>query len=142
MPILALLGSLHTLKKVVWKYEELKEEIYAAGILVSSGYDVKSYPQVWTERDCNTRTRLIPADKPEATKLLSSKLIASLNAFEKRRQLIHYFLGVWLAIKNLPLLYTTRKVNAQLFVIFYFSIFMLPIPLWVNRKQISSKNQN
>ncbi len=35
--VLALLGSLHTLKKIDWEYEELKEEIYAAGILVSSG---------------------------------------------------------------------------------------------------------
>ena len=84
-PVLALLGSLHTLKKVDWMYAELKKEIYAAGILVSSGYDVKSYPQVWTERDCNTRTRLIPADKPEATKLLNNRLIASLNAFEIKK---------------------------------------------------------
>lgn len=50
-----------------------------------SGYDVKSYPQAWTECDCNTRIRLIPADKLEATKLLNSKLIASLNAFEIKK---------------------------------------------------------
>lgn len=74
------------MKKVDWKYEELKEEIYAAGILVSRGYDVKSYPLVWTERACNTRIRLIPTDKPEATKLLNSKLIASLNAFEIKKE--------------------------------------------------------
>ena len=42
------------------------------------------FTKIWTDRDSNTQNRLIPADKPEATKLLNSKLIALLNAFESK----------------------------------------------------------
>ena len=64
-PILALLGSLHTLKKVEWNPTITKKEPYVAEILVARGFNVKSYPQVWKERACNTRNRLIPADQPD-----------------------------------------------------------------------------
>jgi len=79
-PILALLGSLHTLKKVEWNPTMTKKEPYVAEILASEGHDIKTYPQHWTERTCNTRNRLIPVDQPEAVKLLNNKLFALLNA--------------------------------------------------------------
>lgn len=83
-PILALLGSLHTLKKVEWNPTITKKEPYVAEILVARGFNVKSYPQVWKERACNTRNRLIPADQPEAVELLNIDLIALLNATESK----------------------------------------------------------
>lgn len=79
-PILVLLGSLHTLKIVDWNPTIAKKEPYVAEILASEGHDIKTYPQHWTERTCNTRNRLIPADQPEAVELLNSDLFALLNA--------------------------------------------------------------
>jgi hypothetical protein len=79
-PILALLGSLHTLKKVDWSPTITKKEPYVAEILAARGSIVKSYPQVWLDRACNTRNRLIPADQPEAVELLNNNLFALLNA--------------------------------------------------------------
>ena len=79
-PIMALLGSLHTLKKVDWNPTITKKEPYVAEILASEGHDIKTYPQHWTERTCNTRYRLIPADQPEAVELLNNNLFALLNA--------------------------------------------------------------
>lgn len=83
-PLLVLLGSLHTLKKVDWNLDTTKESPYVAELMASRGHKIRTFPQIWTDRDCNTRSRLIPADKPEATKLLNSKLIALLNAVEKK----------------------------------------------------------
>lgn len=80
IPILALLGSLHTLKKVDWDLAMTKKEPYVAEILAVQGHNVKSYPQVWQDRVCNSRTRLISTDKPEAVKLLNTDLFALLNA--------------------------------------------------------------
>jgi|CXWL01.1.fsa_nt_gi uncharacterized iron-regulated protein len=79
-PILALLGSLHTLKKVDWNPTMTKKEPYVAEILVARGFNVKSYPQHWVDRSCNTRNRLIPVDQPEAVELLNNDLFALLNA--------------------------------------------------------------
>ncbi|MDP2225260.1 hypothetical protein [Nitrosomonas sp.] len=56
-PILALLGSLHTLKKVDWNPTITKKEPYVAEILASEGHDIKTYPQHWTERTCNSNYR-------------------------------------------------------------------------------------
>ena len=80
VPILALLGSMHTLKKVDWNPTITKKEPYVAEILASEGHDIKTYPQHWTERTCNTRNRLIPVDQPEAVELLNNNLFALLNA--------------------------------------------------------------
>lgn len=79
-PILALLGSLHTLKKIDWNPTMTKKEPYVAEILTSQGHNVKSYPQVWQDRACSSRNRLISADQPEAIELLNNDLFALLNA--------------------------------------------------------------
>lgn len=79
-PILALLGSLHTLKKVDWSPAMTKKEPYVAEILTSLRHNIKTYPQHWVDRSCNTRNRLIPADQPEAVELLNNDLFALLNA--------------------------------------------------------------
>lgn len=78
VPVIALLGSLHTLKKINWKFENKK--VYVAGILASQGFDVKSFPQIWTDKECKSRTRFIPADEQVATEVLNSRLISVLNA--------------------------------------------------------------
>ena len=44
-PVLALLGSLHTLKKADWNPAMIKKEPYVAEILAVQGHNVKSYPQ-------------------------------------------------------------------------------------------------
>lgn len=79
-PILALLGSLHTLKKVEWHPEIAKLAPYVAEILVTKGYAVRTYPQIWPDRDCNARNRFIRASEPEATELITNSLFAVLNA--------------------------------------------------------------
>lgn len=79
-PILALLGSLHTLKKIDWNSAIVEKEPYVAEILVARGFNVKSYPQVWQGRACNSKIRLISSDEPDASKLLNTKLFALLNA--------------------------------------------------------------
>jgi hypothetical protein len=82
IPILALVGNLHTLKKVEWDHAIIKKEPHVAEILASQGQNVKTYPQIWLDRDCNTRNRYIYAGTPEATKLLNDKLFALLNAYK------------------------------------------------------------
>lgn len=84
-PLLVLLGSLHTLKKVNWNLGTANDSSYVAELMASRGHKIRTYPQIWTDRNCTTRNRLIPADQPEATKLLNSKLIALLNASEKEQ---------------------------------------------------------
>lgn len=79
-PVLALLGNLHTLKKVDWNPALVKKEPYVAEILAARGFKVKSYPQVWRDRTCNSKIRLISADEPNASKLLNTDLFALLNA--------------------------------------------------------------
>jgi len=79
-PVLALLGNLHTLKKVDWNPAIIKKEPYVAEILAARGFNIKSYPQVWLDRACNSKTRLISADEPDASKLLNADLFALLNA--------------------------------------------------------------
>ena len=86
-PIHTWQNRLPTRKKVDWNPNITKKEPYVAEILTSQGHNIKSYPQVWSERDCDAQTRLIPANKPKATKLFNSKLIASLNAFESKAAL-------------------------------------------------------
>ncbi len=81
-PVLALLGNLHTLKKVDWNQAMTKGQLYVAGILESQGSNVKTYPQMWIDRACNNRNQFIAADAPEAPGLLNSKLITLLNAFD------------------------------------------------------------
>lgn len=80
IPIIALLGSLHSLKKVDWNPEIGKESPYVAEILIEKGYDARTYPQIWNDRVCSTHNRLIRADTSEATELVASSLFTVLNA--------------------------------------------------------------
>jgi len=79
-PILALLGSLHTLKKVNWNLAMTKRTISVAEILVSQDHNINTYPQLWAKRSCNSYTRLITTDNPEALRLINNNLIPLLNA--------------------------------------------------------------
>lgn len=79
-PIFALLGSMHTLKQVTWNPELTRKPPYVPEILISKGYAVHTYPQIWKDRECNTHYRFIRADQPEATDLLVTSLFSVLNA--------------------------------------------------------------
>lgn len=79
-PIIALLGGLHTLKQVVWNPELTRKSPYVPEILIAKGYAVQTYPQIWKDRDCNTHSRFIRSDEPEAVELVTSSLFAILNA--------------------------------------------------------------
>jgi len=48
-PILALLGGLHSLKKVNWDLSMTKGHSYVAEILNKNSINVRSYPQVWDD---------------------------------------------------------------------------------------------
>jgi len=81
MPVLALLGNLHALKKVNWSVDGPLP--YFAELLASSGHLVKSYHQVWEDKTCSSYQRKwVSPDSDQATKLINSSLIALLNAFE------------------------------------------------------------
>ena len=54
-PILALLGGLHTLKKVDWTVKSGEPAV--AEILAKRGFRVKSYPQLWLPEKCDTGQR-------------------------------------------------------------------------------------
>ena len=79
-PIIALLGSMHTLKQITWNPELTRKPIYVPEILISRGFTVHTYPQIWKDRECNTYYRFIRADQPEATELVVNSLFAVLNA--------------------------------------------------------------
>lgn len=79
-PILALLGSLHTLKLVEWNSDLTRKFAYVAELLTNEGYTVRTYPQIWKDRECNTHYRFIKADEPEATGLVVDDLFSILNA--------------------------------------------------------------
>lgn len=84
-PVLALLGNLHTLKKVDWHRAVTNASPYAAEILVSQGYRIHSYAQIWTDRDCDSRKRFISVDNSQITQLINNKLMALLNAVETKQ---------------------------------------------------------
>ena len=79
-PIIALLGSMHTLKQITWNPELTRKPPYAPEILIAKGYSVYTYPQIWKDRECNTHYRFIRAGQPEATDLLVNSLFSVLNA--------------------------------------------------------------
>ena len=62
-PVLALLGSLHTLKKVNWDLSMTNGSPSVAEVLSEQGYNVKSYPQVGLDTECGNslQYRLISA---------------------------------------------------------------------------------
>ena len=79
-PVIALLGSIHTLKQVKWNPELTRKPPYVPEILIAKGYAVYTYPQIWKDRECNSSYRFIRADHPEATELLVTSLFSVLNA--------------------------------------------------------------
>lgn len=79
-PILALLGSLHTLRRVDWSREDPSP--FVAEILAERKYVVKTYPQVWKDKNCHTYNLLISSDTEEATRLINDGLISLLNAYD------------------------------------------------------------
>ncbi len=80
--VLALLGSLHTLKKVDWLVKVGKPSV--AELLTNKGFRVKSYPQDWLPETCpdtsGRLSRFVSADKPEALSLLNDSLMSLVNA--------------------------------------------------------------
>ncbi|MCQ8063997.1 hypothetical protein NP303_24850 [Salmonella enterica] len=79
-PILALLGSLHTLRRVDWSREDPSP--FVAEILAERKRKVKTYPQIWTDKNCHADKRLISSVSEEATKLINDSLISLLNAYD------------------------------------------------------------
>jgi uncharacterized iron-regulated protein len=79
-PVLVLLGNLHTLKKIGWNSSMGKAFPYVGEILVSQGYRVKTYPQIWHEKTCHTQNRLISSHEQKTVSLLNRSLISLLNA--------------------------------------------------------------
>uniref|UniRef100_UPI0037C662CA hypothetical protein n=1 Tax=Nitrosomonas sp. TaxID=42353 RepID=UPI0037C662CA len=80
VPILALLGNLHALKKVDWDLE--KPSPYVAEILTSLGHQVRTFSQIWQKEACNSYKRLLPPDSIDAVNLINSNIISLLNAYE------------------------------------------------------------
>jgi hypothetical protein len=79
-PILALLGNLHTLKRVDWHTSMSKAFPYVAEILGSQGHRIKSYPQIWLDKGCNIQNRLISTDEKKTVSLINHNLISLINA--------------------------------------------------------------
>ncbi|SFM82073.1 hypothetical protein [Nitrosomonas communis] len=79
-PILALLGNLHTLKRVDWYTSVSKVSPYVAEILVSQGHRIKSYPQIWLDKECSIQNGLISSDEQKTVSLINRSLISLLNA--------------------------------------------------------------
>ncbi|OAH98803.1 hypothetical protein [Methylomonas methanica] len=85
-PILALLGGLHTLKKVKWTIKS--GEPFVAEILVNHGLPVKIYPQNWQPERCKNgqgrSSRYVNADDPEALQILNESFMSLINAQRHR----------------------------------------------------------
>lgn len=81
-PVLALLGGLHTLKKVNWTVKSGEPAV--AEILAKRGHNVKSYPQRWIPEKCaagqDRASRFVRADKPEGLPILNDTLMSLINA--------------------------------------------------------------
>jgi len=81
-PVLVLLGNLHSLKKVDWDLSMTKGSPYVAEILVSQGYTVRSYPQIWANDQCKIKNQFISEDDSKLPTLLNNSFISLLNAFD------------------------------------------------------------
>ncbi len=85
-PILILLGTLHTMKKVDWDLSMTKGKHFVSEILSKRGFRVRTYPQVWTTKKCpaqkSFQNRLIPANTAEGLQLLNNKLVSLMNAYD------------------------------------------------------------
>lgn len=79
LPVLALLGDLHTLKKVNWLSENI-DSPFVAEILANSDFEVRSFPQVWEKCSRDHQYKFIPGDSRKALALLNDNLVSLLNA--------------------------------------------------------------
>lgn len=81
-PILVLLGSLHTLKKVDWMVASGRPAV--AEVLLKRGYNVKSYPQEWQPKTCENEqgraSRYVSDADPKALPILNESLMSLINA--------------------------------------------------------------
>jgi hypothetical protein len=81
-PILVLIGSLHTLKKVNWLVKSGKPSV--AERLAMKGFRVRSFPQRWMPDQCGAgesrQQRLVNADTPKALTILNDSLMSLINA--------------------------------------------------------------
>jgi len=80
-PVLALLGDLHTLKKVNWLSENI-DSPFVAEILADSGFEVRTFPQVWGKCSGEHQYEFIPGNSREALTLLNENLVSLLNAYD------------------------------------------------------------
>jgi hypothetical protein len=81
LPVLALLGDLHTLKKVNWLSENI-DSPFVAEILADSGFEVRTFPQVWKKCSGEHQYEFIPGDSLKALTLLNENLVSLLNAHD------------------------------------------------------------
>jgi hypothetical protein len=83
-PILALLGALHTLKRVDWKHAYGRPSV--AEILTARGFSVNSYPQRWFPDKCagNRIGSFVSDESPQALAMLNSSLMSLINAKRHR----------------------------------------------------------
>jgi hypothetical protein len=81
-PVLVLLGSLHTLKKIDWMVAAGKPRV--AEILSDKGFRVRSFPQRWIPDQCSDNngrmSRFVSAYSTEALTILNDSLVSLLNA--------------------------------------------------------------
>ncbi|WP_090694674.1 hypothetical protein [Nitrosomonas sp. Nm34] len=47
---------------------------------MSQDYQIKSYPQIWLDKECSIQNRLISSDEQETVSLINHNLISLLNA--------------------------------------------------------------
>jgi hypothetical protein len=82
VPILVLLGALHTLKRVDWTVRTGRPSV--AEILTNRGFNVKSFPQRWIPDNCagneNRRSRFVNPASPEALSVLNDSMMSLINA--------------------------------------------------------------
>jgi len=85
-PILALLGGLHSLKKVNWDLSMTKGHSYVAEILNKHSINVRSYQQIWIDSECDNPKKLaysfVDSKSNEAAKLINEHFISMMNAYE------------------------------------------------------------
>lgn len=85
-PILALLGGLHSLKKVNWDLSMTKGHSYVAEILNKQSVNVSSYQQIWLDSECGSPKKLVyrfvASQSDEAVKLINEHFISMMNAYE------------------------------------------------------------
>jgi len=85
-PILALLGGLHSLKKVNWDLSMTKGHSYVAEILNKHSINVRSYQQVWVDSECDNPKKLaysfVDSESNEAAKLINEHFISMMNAYD------------------------------------------------------------